>query len=386
MAADYPGSIPSIDVTIVDGDDMGDDTPGSSNVGPHSSHHIQLGEEVMAIAQELGVIPSGDRATVRERFEATDWKRSVVAATTAALPAATYATGPPATLTANANGALAAQDGISLAVNDRLFVKDQADPAQNGIYDVTSLGSGGTPWVLTRSTDADTALKMSDATYVAVQQGTAQSDTTWELFSDNPITLGTTALRFTRISPPYGAVQGAFRDPWMPTANPTKHQSMERSEASANLSALSTGRLSLFGGTVLRAGVSYNGIAFMTGTTALATGTRQWFTLVRLSDRAHLRSTVDDTSTAWAANTRKRLALSSPLIVDVDTPVYVGIMVAATTVPSLMGKANTLSVNINTLVPILGGTSTAALTTPVADGTIATALTADRNMPYFALD
>lgn len=86
-------------------------------------------------------------------------KQAVAAATTAALAACTYnngAAGVGATLTANANGALAAIDGVTLAVNDRLLVKNQASGLQNGLYAVTSVGSGGAPWILTRTSDADT--------------------------------------------------------------------------------------------------------------------------------------------------------------------------------------------------------------------------------------
>jgi hypothetical protein len=52
-----------------------------------------------------------------------DWKNSVRAATTAALPANTR-TGN--RLTGVGNGALAAQDGVALALNEELLVKNEA--------------------------------------------------------------------------------------------------------------------------------------------------------------------------------------------------------------------------------------------------------------------
>ena len=73
--------------------------------------------------------------------DTVDAKRSVRAATTAAL-AANSRTGN--VITASANGAIAAQDGVSLAVGNRLLVKNEALGANNGIYLVTSLGSAGT--------------------------------------------------------------------------------------------------------------------------------------------------------------------------------------------------------------------------------------------------
>lgn len=88
-------------------------------------------------------------------------KDTVDAATTAALPAVTATT---TTLTATANGALAAQDGVTLAANDSLLVKNQVAGAQNGIYTVTQVGNAGAPFILTRRSDANTAALLTDAT------------------------------------------------------------------------------------------------------------------------------------------------------------------------------------------------------------------------------
>lgn len=58
-----------------------------------------------------------------------DFKDSVVAATTANI--ADLAAGAPDTV-----------DGVSLAVGDRVLVKEQSTPAQNGIYRVDTVGTG----------------------------------------------------------------------------------------------------------------------------------------------------------------------------------------------------------------------------------------------------
>jgi hypothetical protein len=61
-----------------------------------------------------------------------------------------------ATLTnAGAQVALAI-DGVTLSVSDRVLVYTQTNAIQNGVYVVTSVGSGATNWVLTRSSDTDT--------------------------------------------------------------------------------------------------------------------------------------------------------------------------------------------------------------------------------------
>jgi len=88
----------------------------------------------------------------------SDPKDAVRLATSAALAAVTYDNGTAgvgATLTADANGALGAIDGVTPALSDRILVKNQASGIENGIYLVSDLGDAGTPFVLTRSTDAD---------------------------------------------------------------------------------------------------------------------------------------------------------------------------------------------------------------------------------------
>lgn len=120
-------------------------------------------------------------------------KEPVRAATTGALAANTR-TGN--TLEANANGALASQDGISLAVADRLLVKDEATAANNGIYRVVSLGGGGSKWSLIRTHDADSDDDFSVGCVVAVRSGTTHAGKTF-VCTASGITLNTTALNFT---------------------------------------------------------------------------------------------------------------------------------------------------------------------------------------------
>jgi len=103
-----------------------------------------------------------------------DWKQSVRAATTANI-----------TLSATQT-----VDGVSLAVNDRVLVKDQSTASANGIYVVQSAA-----W--SRSVDADEGLEVTSGLAVTVEQGTVNGDKTFILTTDGPITLGTTALAFS---------------------------------------------------------------------------------------------------------------------------------------------------------------------------------------------
>jgi hypothetical protein len=125
----------------------------------------------------------------------------VIAATTTTLPACTYANGTAgvgATLTGDANGALAAQDGVTLTAGQRLLVKDQAAPAQNGVYNVTVVGAGGAPFILTRATDFDTAAEIVDGATFFVGQGTALANSAFALTVNGAVVVGTTSLVFAQ--------------------------------------------------------------------------------------------------------------------------------------------------------------------------------------------
>lgn len=61
MAAEYPGAIPTI---------AADKADATATATDHPAHHNKLAEEVVAIANELGVNPSGAFATVLARLAA----------------------------------------------------------------------------------------------------------------------------------------------------------------------------------------------------------------------------------------------------------------------------------------------------------------------------
>jgi hypothetical protein len=128
---------------------------------------------------------------------------SVRVATTANL-SATYNNGTAgvgATLTASANGAISI-DGVTLSVNDRVLVKNQSTGFQNGIYYVSDAGSAGTPYVLTRATDADNnpAGEVSTGDFNFVIEGTTNAGYGYTLTTTGTITIGTTALTYTAFS------------------------------------------------------------------------------------------------------------------------------------------------------------------------------------------
>jgi hypothetical protein len=84
-------------------------------------------------------------------------------------------------------------DGVSVIAGDRVLVKNQTTGSANGIY-VVAAGS----W--SRSADADTSTEVTAGMFTFVEEGTSQADTSWVLTTNNPITLGTTALVFAQFS------------------------------------------------------------------------------------------------------------------------------------------------------------------------------------------
>jgi len=134
--------------------------------------------------------PTAELHPVTRRWaESRTPKQSCRVATTTALTVTATAT----TLTNADTLAALSIDTFSLSLDDRVLVKDQASAAQNGIYTVTTVGSGATAWVLTRASDADTWNDLVAAT-VAIEQGAVNDDTTWVCRIARGGTLGTTAI------------------------------------------------------------------------------------------------------------------------------------------------------------------------------------------------
>lgn len=112
----------------------------------------------------------------------------------------------------------------------------------------------------------------------------------------------------------------------------------------------------------LRAGTIVSSISFHSGTAGATTPTNQIFSLYD-GNRNLLANTNNDTTTAWAANALKTLNIATPYTITQTGLYYLGIMVAASTVPTLV--CNTAS-GVSTLAgqaPILRGNSTTGLTT-----------------------
>lgn len=134
------------------------------------------------------------------------FKNAVQAASTSPY-SATYSNGVAgvgATLINNGAQVAFSIDGQTPSVGARVLIKNQTTALQNGIYEVTDVGSGATDWVLTRTTDYDAVAEISDGDLVFVNAGSTNAQ---QLFAQQEVvtTVGTDNINFSRFTA--GSVQ-----------------------------------------------------------------------------------------------------------------------------------------------------------------------------------
>ena len=139
-----------------------------------------------------GQVTAGAQMTLEDIPDST-FKKSVRCATTANL-AATYASN---VLTMSAVG-VTTIDGITVALNDRVLIKDQTTALQNGIYRVSTLGTASVATVFTRVSDADATSELASA-IVAVDSGTVNGGRLFDNDLKTTDTIGTTAVNFNLV-------------------------------------------------------------------------------------------------------------------------------------------------------------------------------------------
>lgn len=112
-------------------------------------------------------------------------------------------------------------DGVALVAQNRVLLKNQTAPAENGIYVWTASGSA-----LTRAIDFDNWTEIPGSA-VIVEEGTTQADTLWISTANDGGTIGTTAITFSQLTTGGGGYTNAnFVDKEVPSgtkngSNPT---------------------------------------------------------------------------------------------------------------------------------------------------------------------
>lgn len=112
---------------------------------------------------------------VDNSLQGLSWKQAVRAATTANGTLAT----------AFENGDTL--DGVTLATGDRILLKNQTDPTENGIYVVAASGAPA------RASDANTGVELRGAT-VYIEEGTVNADTVYNQTTNGTITIGSSNI------------------------------------------------------------------------------------------------------------------------------------------------------------------------------------------------
>jgi len=127
-------------------------------------------------------------AQIVEAMAKMDFKHSVLVATTANI----------------ALSGVQTIDGVLLPAEARVLVKNQTVAKENGLYVVSSTG------VWKRTQDADSSVEVTPGLFVSVETGTVNGDSVWQLVTDAPIVLGTTALAFEMAVGRTGVSAGSY--------------------------------------------------------------------------------------------------------------------------------------------------------------------------------
>lgn len=139
-----------------------------------------------------------------------NWHTAVKAATVGNL-AGNYnngTNGVGATLTKATAGAIGTIDGASVVAEDRILLKAQSDPKQNGIYRIVTTGNGTVAWQIMRATDFDGSTGIGtvipgDAVFVTAGSTNANQgfiQTTYGTGTNNAIVINTDDITFSQFT------------------------------------------------------------------------------------------------------------------------------------------------------------------------------------------
>lgn len=173
-------------------------------ISPNGTGTVDVNNSrITNLSEPINPTDAATKAYVDATAEGLTVKPSVKAATTGPLTA-TYdngVSGVGSSLVSTSNGVFPALDGVSgWVVGNGILVKDQTNEFENGRYDITDLGDGANPWVLTRCDKSDAPTEIPSM-FIFVQEGTLANSTGWVATVDTlPLTVGTGDITFIQFS------------------------------------------------------------------------------------------------------------------------------------------------------------------------------------------
>jgi hypothetical protein len=227
------------------------------------------GYKLTSLATPVSSTDAANKQYVDDVAQGLNIHAASYAATTANLNA-TYSNGTSgvgATLTNAGTQAAFETDGTTPSLNDRILVRLQTNAAQNGIYTLTTVGSGSTNWVLTRSTDFDTPTEIAGGDFTFVDNGTTLANTGW-VNVDEVNTVGTDPIVFQQFSGAgtYTANNGVVLNGTVFSFAPRSGYGLQTGSSGAEIKLATTSGLNLSSDLAVGAG---NGISVLTNTVAI---------------------------------------------------------------------------------------------------------------------
>jgi hypothetical protein len=174
---------------------------GTLTVAPGATIAIGAGGDLTITDAPVNATDAVNKAYVDSVASGLDAKESVQAGTTTDLGFVYADNGGVGDSLTSAIAGETIVDGITLEDGDRVLVKDQIDPTQNGIYTVSDAGAG-TATVLTRAEDQDGSpvSEVSAGNFTYVENGITNGSTGWVTQGDGQLALNTDDVVWVQFS------------------------------------------------------------------------------------------------------------------------------------------------------------------------------------------
>ena len=189
----------AVDNITINGNDItSTNTDGNIVLSPNGTGTVDVASSLItSVTTPVSASDAATKGYVDSVANGLDVKASVRYATTADVAGAYNNSA--GTITAGSNGAFSI-DGQVPTAGDRILLKNQSTTTRNGIYTVTTVGSGSAAYVLTRTPDADAASEITGGAFVFVEEGTANADNGYVFTHNGEPTLGTDAITLAQFS------------------------------------------------------------------------------------------------------------------------------------------------------------------------------------------